>query len=102
MYIILHARHACSQSSEIWPQLRKIAYYTLTTTPVIIIDIILTVVASDRTVLQSCLQKNLDAITNWVMSVKLCLNVKKTKMMLVARRRRQHELGNVIVTLRRE
>lgn len=61
-------------------------------------DIILTVVASDRTVLQSCLQMNLDAITNWVMSVKLCLNVKKTKMMLVARRRRQHELGNVIVT----
>ena len=61
-------------------------------------DIILPVVANDSTVLQSCLQESFVAITNWVMSVKLNLNVKKTKMMSVARRRRQHELGNVIVT----
>lgn len=65
-------------------------------------DIILTVVAKNKATLQHYTQENMDAVTSWVQSARLCLNARKTILMLLARKRRQVELEDVMIMVGNE
>ena len=54
-------------------------------------------VSSDAIWLEKGLVDDLQGVARWVEANKLQLNVKKTKLILLSRKRRAHELKNVEV-----
>ena len=61
-------------------------------------DTTLSVVDSSSDALQMKLNEDLRKIQEWVLANKLCLNVTKTQLMVLSRKRRESELINVCVT----
>ena len=63
-------------------------------------DTTMTVVAKDAVILERCLEEDVEKVSQWVDRNDLKLNVKKTNLMLIGRKRREKELNEVKVEMR--
>ena len=60
-------------------------------------DTTMTVVAKDTVTLERCLEEDVEKVSQWADRNDLKLNVKKTNLMLIGRKRREKELNEVKV-----
>ena len=65
-------------------------------------DTTITLVAKDATTLENGLDEDLDSVARWADGNGLKLNTRKTQLLLLGRRRREKELGQVNVSLGEE
>ena len=63
-------------------------------------DNTMTVVAKDAVTLERCLEEDVEKVSQWADRNDLKLNVKKTNLMLIGRKRREKELNEVKVEMR--
>ena len=63
-------------------------------------DTTMTVVAKDAVILERCLEEDVEKVSQWIDRNDLKLNVKKTNLMLIGRKRREKELNEVKVEMR--
>ena len=57
----------------------------------------MTVAAKDAVTLERCLEEDVEKVSQWADRNDLKLNVKKTNLMLIGRKRREKELNEVKV-----